>query len=55
VYDPGYVIVTKAAKQVFLDASKAIGQLSRSPDADALTKEWNKVQKAYTGLMKAEK
>ena len=55
IYDPGYVVVTRAAKQVFLDASKAIGQLSRSPDAKALQEEWNKVQKAYHGLMKVAK
>jgi hypothetical protein len=55
IFDPGYVIVTRAAKQAFLDASRAIGQLSRSPDAGALQQEWNKVDKAYTDLMKSEK
>lgn len=55
IYDPGYVIVTKAAKRVFLDASKAIGQLSRSPDAEALKKEWSNVQKTYRGLLKVAK
>jgi hypothetical protein len=48
VYDEGYVVVTKAAKQAFLDSSKAIAMLARDPKADALEGEWKKVQAAWT-------
>jgi hypothetical protein len=43
VYDEGFVIVTRAARKVFLDAATNIGKLSRSPDAAGLEKEWNRV------------
>jgi hypothetical protein len=47
IYDEGYVVVTKAAKQAFLDASKAIAMLAREPKADALDAEWKKVEAAW--------
>ncbi|HJS59100.1 MAG TPA: hypothetical protein VKA01_13445 [Vicinamibacteria bacterium] len=47
VYDEGYVVVTKAAKQAFLDASKAIAMLARDPKAEALDNEWKKVEAAW--------
>lgn len=47
LYDQGYVIVTRAAKQAFLDASKAIAALAREPKADALEVEWKKVEAAW--------
>jgi len=47
VYDQGYVVVTKAAKQAFLDSSKAIAMLARDPKADALDAEWKKVEAAW--------
>ena len=31
IYDEGYVVVTKAAKQAFLDSSKALAMLAREP------------------------
>jgi hypothetical protein len=52
IYDQGYVVVTRAAKQAFLDASKSIGALARAPKADALEAEWKKVETAWAGLMK---
>ena len=52
IYDEGYVVVTRAAKQAFLDSSKAIGALARAPKADALQAEWMKVEAAWSGLMK---
>ena len=52
LFDEGFVIVTRAAKQKLLEASRAIGQLSRAPKADALESEWKKVTAAYDGLMK---
>jgi hypothetical protein len=47
LYDEGYVVVTKAAKQAFLDSSKAIAMLARDPKADALDVEWKKVEAAW--------
>lgn len=52
IYDEGYVVVTRAAKQAFLDSSKAIGALARAPKADALEAEWKKVEMTWAGLMK---
>jgi hypothetical protein len=51
-YDPGFVIVTRAAKQQFLDSAKALGQLAKAPKADALEAEWTKVEAAWSGLVK---
>jgi hypothetical protein len=42
-YDEGFVLVTKAAKKVFLDASKEIGKLAGSPSTSALDAQWQKV------------
>lgn len=47
LYDEGYVVVTKAAKQAFLDSSKAIAMLAREPKADALDAEWKRVEAAW--------
>lgn len=47
IYDEGYVVVTRAAKQAFLDSSKAIAMLAREPKADALDAEWKKVEAAW--------
>ena len=52
IYDEGYVLVTRAAKRVFLDASRTLAQVARAPKADALEVEWKKVQEAVDGLMK---
>ncbi|HEV8120546.1 MAG TPA: hypothetical protein VGQ67_06105 [Candidatus Polarisedimenticolia bacterium] len=51
-YDPGFVIVTKAAKQQLLDAAKALGQTALAPKADALEAAWTRVETAWSGLMK---
>jgi hypothetical protein len=48
IYDEGYVVVTKAAKQAFLDSSKALAMLAREPNAMALEAEWKKVEGAWT-------
>jgi hypothetical protein len=48
LYDEGYVVVTKAAKQAFLDSGKALAMLAREPKADALDAEWNKVEAAWS-------
>jgi hypothetical protein len=52
MYDPGFVVVTRAAKQAFLDSSRAMGQMASAPKGEALEAEWKKVQAAYSGLMK---
>jgi len=52
IYDEGYVVVTRAAKQAFLDSSKAFGALSRTPKTDVLEAEWGKVEATWAGLMK---
>jgi hypothetical protein len=51
IYDEGFVVVTRSAKQAFLDASKAIGQLARAPKGDALETEWRKVEVTWASLM----
>ena len=51
IYDEGFVIVTRAAKKVFLDAAMAIGQLSRSPSVESLNTQWDIVAKEYKRLM----
>jgi hypothetical protein len=48
IYDDGYVVVTKAAKQAFLAPSQALAKLARDPKADALEQEWKKVEAAWT-------
>jgi hypothetical protein len=48
VYEDGYVIVTKAAKQGFLASSKSIAMLAAAPKADALEAEWKKVEAAWS-------
>jgi hypothetical protein len=55
VFDEGYVVVTKAAKQAFLDSSKAIAMLAREPRAEALEAEWRKVQAAWVKHLAAAK
>jgi hypothetical protein len=55
IFDPGYVIVTKAAKQKLLDSSRAIGQMAASPKAPALDAEWKNVQAVVTELLKPAK
>ncbi len=51
VYDEGFVIVTRAAKKVFLDAAGAIGKLAANPNAAALDAEWQKVSRQFSELM----
>jgi hypothetical protein len=52
IYDEGYVIVTRAAKKVFLDAAGQIGKSAQAPNLAALNAEWLKVQNQYAALMK---
>lgn len=55
MYDEGYVVVTKAAKQAFLESSRAIAMLAREPKADALDAEWKKVEAAWAKHLAAAK
>jgi hypothetical protein len=55
IFDEGFVIVTKAAKQKLLDASRAIARLASAQNAAGLDAEWKKVQAVYTELMKPAK
>ena len=51
VYDEGFVVVTRAAKKVFLDSAGRIGKLAAAPDAAALEAEWQKVSRQFSELM----
>lgn len=54
LFDPGFVIVTKSAKQVFLGAAREIGRMSRLPDLQSLRQHWDKVRSEYSGLTKSQ-
>jgi len=51
IYDEGYVIVTRAARQTLLDSSRSIAKLAASPNASALEGEWKKVEQVMGALM----
>lgn len=51
LYDDGFVVVTKAAKKVFLDTAVEIGRLTRSPSVAKLDQAWGRVQSEFTKLM----
>ncbi len=55
IYDEGYVIVTRSAKQRLLESSRALAGMASSPKAEALDAEWQKVQTVYTELTKPSK
>jgi len=52
IFDEGFVVVTRAARKAFLDASTAIGKLASSKDAGALQSAWQPVSQQYASLMK---
>ena len=52
IYDEGYVIITKAAKQKFLESSRRIAAMAGAPKADALDAEWKAVQATYSSVVK---
>lgn len=52
IYDEGFVIVTRAAKKVFLDSAMRIGKLAASPTAAALDTEWAAVTRQYNETVK---
>jgi hypothetical protein len=55
IYDEGFVVVTKAAKQKLLESSRAIAGMGRDAKGPALDAEWTKVQAVFTDLMKPAK
>ncbi len=55
IYDEGFVIVTKAARKIFLDAAGEIGRMAAAPDATALDAAWKKVSTQYSNLMSEAK
>jgi hypothetical protein len=50
IYDEGFVIVTRAAKKVFLEAAGNLGKMSQAPHPAGLEAEWQKVEKQYADL-----
>lgn len=52
LYDEGFVVVTKAAKQRLLETSRSIGQMAAAPTSDRLDGLWAQVASVYDGLMK---
>ena len=52
IFDEGFVVVTKAAKQKLLELSRSVGQMAAAPKADALNAQWAQVKAVYAGLMK---
>jgi hypothetical protein len=49
-FDPGYVVVSRAAKKTLLDASRAIARIAAAPDPAALESEWSKVKTTCVSL-----
>ena len=49
-YDPGFVVVTREAKKVFIDAASGIGKLATRPNLDALKSQWERVEKQFAAL-----
>jgi hypothetical protein len=54
VFDPGFVVVTRDAKRQLLEASRELAQLSRAPNAQALSQAWEKVEKVWNDLAKKD-
>jgi len=50
IYDEGFVIVTRAAKKVFLNSANRIGKLGSSATKDALRGEWETVKREFGKL-----
>jgi hypothetical protein len=51
LYDEGFVIVTRKARKVFLDAAGEIGKMAGSPDAARLEAQWKTVAGQFRSLM----
>lgn len=55
IFEEGFVVVTRVAKQKLLESSRAFAQMAGSAKAAALTGEWQKVQAVYAELAKPAK
>jgi hypothetical protein len=55
IYDPGYVIVTRAAKARLLESSRAVAQTASSPDAAVIDAEFAKVSTVVQELITPSK
>jgi hypothetical protein len=55
LFDEGYVIVTRAAKVKLLESARVLGQMARTPKAEALDAEWRKVEGVLGELLKPGK
>jgi len=55
IYDEGYVVVTRAAKQKLLESSRKIAGMAQAPEGDALAAEWRAVQGIVGDLLKGAK
>jgi hypothetical protein len=55
LYDEGFVVVTRQAKQKLLESSRAIGQMAAAPKGPALYAQWQQVKSVYDGLKKPVK
>jgi hypothetical protein len=55
IFEEGYVIVTRAAKQKLLEASRRIARLAAQPTASALQAEWKMVDTTYSEIVKPAK
>jgi hypothetical protein len=51
IYDEGFVIVTRKARKVLLEAAGEIGRAAGSPDAALLEAQWKKVTGQFRSLM----
>jgi hypothetical protein len=52
IYEEGYVVVTRKAKQALLESSRTIAGMAAAPKAEALAAEWKKVEAVVGDLMK---
>jgi hypothetical protein len=55
IFEEGFVIVTRVAKQKLLESSRAFAQMAGGATSAALTAEWQKVQAVYVALAKPAK
>jgi hypothetical protein len=55
VFDEGFVIVTRAAKQKLLESSRAFAQMGGGATTAAVKAEWEKVEAVYADLAKPAK
>jgi hypothetical protein len=55
IFEEGFVIVTRVAKQKLLESSRAFAQMAGTATPSTLTAEWQQVQAVYAELAKPAK